>query len=71
MNKSSQAKIQGAQRIRTYLEQEAAAVREGFRDYKEKVLSIPAFRAHPGWEETRDELLAAGNLVFKKVGSKS
>jgi hypothetical protein len=71
MNKSFQARAKGAQRVLAYLKQEAVAAREGFRNYKEKVLSIPAFRAHPGWNELRDELLVAGDLVVKKAGSKS
>jgi hypothetical protein len=71
MNKSSKAKIQGAQRLYSYLQQQTRAVREGFRNYEEMVLSIPAFQAHPGWEEPGDEILVAGDLVLRKVAWKT
>jgi hypothetical protein len=47
------------------------ARQEGFRDYDEKVLSIPAFQAHPLWNEADFDIMIADHRVLKKVGDGS
>ena len=43
-------------------------IKKGFKSYEEKVLSLGASEAHPGWQkQDPGTVLIAGALVFRKV----
>lgn len=47
------------------------AKQEGFKNYEEKALSIPAFEAHPDWHEFEGEVMILNDVVLRKVADKT